>query len=361
MNKSRTVSKWVIGGICVSGALAASAWTDGEGGDHGGSNWVISSGSMISSNHYNLGTVNIASGATVRVKAWDGTRYGGLEINAMEIRIDGILDASGSGYSGGNGGNGGFGSTQIGGTGGVGSPKAAAGQGSYGGVAGAQGQGGYDSGNPALTRPGWTGGAGGAGGYLTNGLQGDLTTNEFVTMGSGGGGGGGGGAGWNYLGTTSGGGGGGGGNPGGGWIKLYATHSIEVRGGVFARGLANARQNGGTAQTQMNPAQGGNLGSADVAGQSQGGEGGASIPGQCYPGGWGGAGGAGAGGGILMQAQTVDVAGGSIDNRGGGNSVTNGGTLKIFYVQFLGGVSTNTGRAYLRQLMPPEPGTVFEF
>ena len=100
---------------------------------------------------------------------------------------------------------------------------------------------------------------------------------------------------------------------------------------------------------------------ASAAGSSSGGAGGASVVGQCYPGGRGGDGGAGAGGGILVKADLVDTAGGTLDNLGGGSSVTNGGTLKIFYVERVGGSYPATGRAYLKQLMPPEPGTVFEF
>lgn len=337
------------------------AWTDLGGGDHGGSNWTIAAGSTIASNHYNLGTVMISSGATVYVKAWDGTKYGGVAIDAAAIQISGILDASGAGYSGGNGGSGGAGSTTLNASGGAGN-NGVAGGGPYGGSAGGLGIGGYDSsGNPALTRQGAGGRAGNAGGYALTEAQGDTTTNEAVMMGSGGGGGGGGGAGWNYLGTTSGGGGGGGGNPGGGWVSLVASNTIVVRGSVMAKGRSGVTGTGGTGQTQLNPGAGGGGGSASGTGTSAGGNGGASIPSQCYPGGHGGSGGAGAGGGILLKADTVDTLGATLDNCGGGNSTTNGGTLKIFYITLQGGSYTNTGRAYLKQLMLPEPGTVFEF
>ncbi len=352
--------KWIVSLMMIVACGQCYAWTDLGGGDHGGSNWVIAGGSSIASNHYRIGMMTISSGVTVSVKSWDGSKYGGVSISATDMRIDGVLDASGAGYAGGNGGNGGFGSASIGASGGsgvAGSP----GSGPFGGSGGVSGSGGYDSGNPGVTRPGWPGGYGGMGGYATNGMQGDTTTNDAVFMGGGGGGGAGGGAGWNLQGTTSGGGGGGGGNPGGGWIKLYATNTIIVRGTLQAKGLAGARQNGGTGQTQMPAAQGGNLGSATSAGQSLGGMGGASIPAQCYPAGLGGNGGAGAGGGILLQASTVDTLGGNLDNRGGGNSLVNGGTLKIIYITLQGGSYTNTGRTYLQQLLPPEPGTVFEF
>lgn len=353
----------VLSGVLTFGCVSVvEAWTDLGGGDHGGSNWTVAGGSVIASNHYNIGVMNIASGVTVTVKGWDGVAYGFVSVTANDIRVDGILDATGSGYGGGNGGNGGSGSTQVGASGGVGVPAAISGQGSCGGSGGAQGAGGYDSVNPALTRPGWSGAMGGSGGYMTNGMQGDVTTNELVVMGSGGGGGGGGGAGWNFLGTTSGGGGGGGGNPGGGAISLLASNTLLLRGSLLARGVTGAHGNGTAGQTQMNPGQGGSMGQAGVAGQSLGGAGGASIPGQCYPGGSGGAGGCGAGGGICLKALSVDVAGAVIDNRGGGGVVTNGGSLKIFYTSgFSGSATSLTGRVYLKQLLPPETGTVFEF
>lgn len=65
--------------------------------------------------------------------------------------------------------------------------------------------------------------------------------------------------------------------------------------------------------------------------------------------------------GILLKAETVYMLGANLDNCGGGSSTNNGGSLKIFYVTLQGGSYTNTGRAYLKQLMLPEPGTVFEF
>jgi hypothetical protein len=353
--------KWTVWMAAVTVCGQSLAWTDLDGGDHGGSNWTILAGSNIASNHYNLGTVMISSGSTVTVKAWDGSKYGGVSIDAVAIQINGILDASGAGYPGGNGGSGGTGSATLHGSGGPGN-NGLVGGGSYGGAAGGLGLGGYDSAiNPALTRQGALGGAGGAGGYALAGGQGDATTNEAVLMGGGGGGGGGGGAGWNLYGTTSGGGGGGGGNPGGGWVSLVASNTVIVRGSVIAKGRNGVTGNGGTGQTQMTPGGGGGGGLGAGTGSSAGGNGGASVVEQCYPGGHGGAGGAGAGGGILLKADTVDTLGATFDNRGGGNSTTNGGTLKIFYVTLQGGSYTNTGRVYLKELMLPETGTVFEF
>lgn len=349
-----------VGLVVLLAGMQGLAWTDLDGGDHGGSNWVIAGGAFIASNHYNLGTVSIASGDTVRVKAWDGVKYGGVEISARSISIQGVLDASGAGFVGGHGGGGGNGSTTVGasGGGGVGGVN---GGGNYGGGGGAGGLGGYDSANPNVTRQGWPGGVGAAGGYAASGGQGDVSTDESVAMGSGGGGGGGGGAGWNLSGTTSGGGGGGAGNPGGGWIRLMASETVSIRGSLLAKGYSAARGNGGAGQAQSTPGAGGAGGNASANGGSSGGAGVASVLGVCYSSARAGDGGAGAGGGLLIRSPVVELTDAMIDNRGGGNSVTNGGSLKVFYNDFQGGSLTNSGRTYLKQIQPPEPGTIFEF
>jgi hypothetical protein len=64
---------------------------------------------------------------------------------------------------------------------------------------------------------------------------------------------------------------------------------------------------------------------------------------------------------VLIKAPSVDLTGATIANLGGGNFPANGGSLKVFYNDYQGGTFTNTGRTYLKQMMPPEPGTVFEF
>jgi len=64
---------------------------------------------------------------------------------------------------------------------------------------------------------------------------------------------------------------------------------------------------------------------------------------------------------VLLKAPAVDIIGATLDNRGGGNSLGNGGSLKVFYNDYQGGSLTNTGRVYLKQMLPLEPGTVFEF
>ncbi len=338
------------------------AWTDLTGGDHGGSSWVITNGTYIASNHFNIGTVMIATGTTVYVKPYDGSKYGWVEISASNITILGTLDASGAGYLGGNGGSGGSGSSGMSGGGPEnGRPGAigVVGSGGYGGSSGSVGYGGYIT---SGFQVGGNGGVGGLGGYAISGGQGDSTTNELLSMGSGGGGGGGGGAGWKgyYDSPTSGGGGGGAGNRGGGYIKLLSENYIIVRGAIFAKGCANLAGNGSAGQTAGFPGSGGSGGVASVVGQSNGGSGGASVVNQSWGAGYGGHGGSGAGGGVLLNGMYIDLASGIIDTLGGGGNTTNGGTLKIFYNDHHSG-TYSTGRTYLKQLAPPEPGTVFEF
>lgn len=331
------------------------AWTELGGGDHGGSNWVIASGTYIASNHFNIGEVTIATGATVYVQKYLNCQYGFVQIQASSIAITGILEASGAGYPGGNGGSGGVGASTDLGNGGNGS-AGIVGTGPYGGVNGYAGTGGNNA-----WKDGTGGGRGGMGGYATNAaLQGDTSTNEAVNMGSGGGGGGGGGAGYRGYTCSSGGGGGGAGNRGGGWIALHATNSIVVRGSVLAKGKAAEAGNGANG-TNGNPGQGGAGGSATAVGQSYPGNGGPLVNEACWSGRNGDFGGAGAGGGILLKASFVDLRDALIDNRGGGNVVTNGGTIKVFYIDYQEGSLTNTGRTYLKQMMAPESGTVFEF
>ena len=342
---------WSIGVAMVVTGLNGFAWTDLGGGDHGGSNWVIAGGATIASNHYNIGTVTIATGTTVSIKSYSGGQYGWSQITASNITISGTLDATGAGYVGGYGGSGGNGSS-VNSSMGASGTAGAGGTGPFAGVAGALGAAGVANGN------GGTGGIGGSGGYATNGLQGDMTTNEVLNIGSGGGGGGGGGSGYRYVVSSSGGGGGGAGNAGGGYIMLISSNTITIRGMILACGKAAG--NGQQGQTGA-PGLGAGGGSPWVAGQSQGGSRGEGIANECYPAGHGGNGGSGAGGGILIKAPTVDVRGASIDNRGGGNNVANGGTLKIFYIDYQGGSLTNSGRTYMKQMLMPEAGTVFEF
>ncbi len=353
----------VIG--CIAALWCGSsvaAWSNLGGGDHDGANWAITNGTYIASNHYNIGTVTISSGVTAYVKQYASGQYGWIQISASNITILGTLDASGAGYRGGNGGNGGTGSSYDSSSGTSGS-IGVGGEGPYAGAGGGAGLAGYDAGLGAneIKRCGFSGGIGLAGGYAVTNGQGDVSTNEVVWMGSGGGGAGGGGSGWRWLSSSDGGGGGGAGNPGGGSISLMASNVVIVHGAIVAKGWTQRCGNGGTGLNGSPSGAGGTGGNRDAAGQSMGGVG-ANVPNTyCYAGGPGNVGGAGAGGGVLLKGDLIDLQGGNIDNRGGGDLISNGGTLKMFYVDVIGGIFTNVGRVYLKQYHPPECGTVFEF
>lgn len=345
---------WMAGMVvmgCVRGALA---WTNLEGGDHGGSNWVIAGGTYIASNHYNIGTVTIETGSVVYVQPWNNGKYGMVEISATNITIRGTLDASGAGYRGGNGGGGANGGAVYSLLPGYSGSTGANGGGPFGGNGGVGGAGG-----PVDNGYGQAGGSGGIGGYSVARGQGDASTNEAINMGSGGGGGGGGGSGSTYRESSSGAGGGGAGNYGGGAISLKALEALTVRGVVAACGRSGVSGNGGNG-TNGRPGLGGSGGGSLTGGQSKGGLGHPGVYNECMPSGNGGDGGAGAGGGILLEAKHVDALGATVSNLGGGNNPTNGGTLKIFFVDHQAG-TYSSGRLYLNQTASPENGTVFEF
>lgn len=348
--------------------------------DHGGKDWIITSNTVISGTHTNIGTFKINPGVTAKVRPYDGKNYGYVEIHAKEILINGVLDASGAGYGGGGGGGGGCGHTGPYGAG-CGNSAYGTSHPGYGGGGTAGGQNGQ-SGDP---KSGWggkggkgggpyggspgnaprangvclsNGGRGGDGGYYGTGANNDKTTGEQVIMGSGGGGGGGGCAWYESMYNCIGGAGGGAaGSRGGGYVKLYAD-KITVSGSIKTRGLANSAGDGssGKAETPRGDCKwdlGGTGGDGGKASYSGSGKGGSGATGVCAsPGGHdscidrdcnearhcsgrkpgdGGSGGAGAGGGVLLKAYDVKVTG-TIDTRGG-TSKSNGGTLKILYAK----------------------------
>jgi hypothetical protein len=326
-----------------------------------------------------LGTVTVTPYNGVdETESCTAGRSGCLWVRAARVVLpEGTrLDARGAGWGGGGGGGGGYGMGGLGcGTaaaGGRGAVGGAAGQtapltsgcegGGYGGrggngggpAAGAGGGGGRGaphldgSGNEnrcADAVPATAGGAGGHGGYAAAGVNGDLSTDGLVTMGSGGGGGGGGGGDQHYCANHnfSGGCGGGGGaaGRGGGSVTLEATHSLEVLGTVDTRGTQDGG-NGGTGREYSQVCRydfrtGGTGGNAAVRGNSNGGGGTYSArsgSGECslgqdqlnaQP---GGRGGAGAGGGVALLAPWVVLVG-QVDARGGHSQ--NGGTVKVFH------------------------------
>ncbi|MFH0776478.1 MAG: hypothetical protein V1936_02595 [Patescibacteria group bacterium] len=351
-------------------AETALAWTELGGGDHGGQDWSPANGAAVSGDHYNIGNFSVGAGVTIRVNPFDGSKYGGLTIQAKSISVLGVIDAKGSGYSGGNGGSGApgvyEGYPQTHGVGGV------KGAGPYSGAGGA---GGLSGPNNSIRTNGYPGSSGYLGGYLANGLNGDSTTDENIVMGSGGGGGGGGGAGGSDCDckgciTGSSGGGGGAGNPGGGYVKLIAAKTLNISGSILATGKISSSGNGGVGSgggCGGIVGTGGSGGLSSAAGTSVYGSGGSSgvwcnrgnvgggtcndAYGSTSYGAAGGSGAAGAGGGVLLKAGGAISVSGTIDNRGGGNVTTNAGTLKIFYCKDpnYSGVKNYLGRYFAQK------------
>lgn len=368
------------------------AWSNTGGGDHGGADWTISVATEVAGNHTNIGTFTVNSGITATLKAYNGASYGTFEVHANTINVIGTLTASGKGFGGGGAGGGGGGCglwqyhTCYGGAGGPGVAGGSAGvagtrgpncdhcNGAVGGAGGAGGGshggsgGGAGSGGVYNGGSGANGGVGNKGGYATSEGQGDGSVDESLLKGSGGGGAG--GAGGGSCGqcggdSAAGGGGGGGGaaNRGGGWIKLYATISIAVSGNIYAKGFDNSAGDGVAGAHGHYAADGGAGGNAGSGGSSNGGAGGPRDSYGCAYGGYGGVGGEGgygAGGGILIKCSNnfegaIDIDG-TIDNRGGGNSTANGGTIKIFHPE--GSDLTFThyeGRHYTSQFANTKP------
>lgn len=314
--------------------------------DHGGADWIITTGTTIGGTHTNIGQFTINPGVTVVI---DSTCHY-LEIIADSIVIQGNINGDAVGEDGGSGGSGGAYANGSGvpGTGGY---AGLAGSGTGGGNAGlSAGNGGtltqicgglFCSGN----RDGLNGGGGGAGGGSGGSYGGasgigaygaygsgftDATGGTYgaggagkpshgtvygtdITWGSGGGGAGGGGGSWG-SGTV-----GGRGGHGGGMVSLKATYKLTVSGEINCNG-----QNGGD---------GGNGGGeSDDGGNDCSSSGYSECSVLCTQsvfdaaGGAGGGAGGGSGGGILLLSNgqmsitgTLNVRGGN----GGGAGVPN--------------------------------------
>jgi hypothetical protein len=336
------------------------------GGDHCKADWILSDGAVVAGNHVNISSFVVQPGALVRVRPLEGESYGTFGVEARAIRIEGTLDASGSGHRGGNGGAGASsGSPHYCGSHGA---EGAAGNGGFGGGAGTAGpgHGGDDSmASGCRSANGQGGGPGGPGGYLAPAMNGDMSADDSLSMGSGGGGGGGGGSGSRYgsndnypAGT---GGGGGGGGRGGGVIRLTATEDVTVNGAVLASGGLGGDGGGGERPSpcagRFSDPAGGGGGSGEALGSGRGGPGACQdemceggLTGTC--GGNGGAGGPGAGGGVLLRGRRVMVTG-RVDTRGGNGRPDNGGTLKVLHQCGHSPGSYETGRTF--ELMEPGP------
>mgnify|MGYP006278224287 CR=1 FL=1 len=319
--------------------------------DHAGGDLILSHDDVIWGVHTNIGAFSIpgtteASTDTVRVAAYDGITTSGrgmVEIHAKVIDIEGILDATGSGYTGGaGGGGGGPGYIVIGSYPGAPGGVAVYGAGLFDGEDGDYGMG-YmpqpGNGGDGGQADGPYGGAGAEGavyggywdaepedgGYLAPESNGDNTTDDSTCMGSGGGGAGG------YFGAVDGetkGAGGDAGGSGGGVIRLIPEEQITLHS--TCKILAD-----------------GSLGGPGEPSGADGGQGGDVFPFADETTGHNG--GAGAGGGILLDVRLTSASevliesGATISSAGGREALggamiknrslssENGGTIKILY------------------------------
>ena len=328
------------------------AWSNTGGGDHNNQDWIPDGSSEIAGIHTNINNFKINPGVTVTVKIYDGTSYGSLEIRAQNIDVLGIIKSTGAGYTGGGGGGGGGGAGQegqsLGGLGGTGTKNGQPGTGRYrcsvggeGGIGGTgggtyPGSGGSKGTMTSCDSNGINGGNGGNGGYRGAGVNGETTASlatENIYIGSAGGGGGG-GSGASHderdQGGAGGAGGGASGGRGGGSIKLISSGKLTITGQLLTDGtLGNNGFNGMDGYGAGNEVGGtGGNGANEGIGSGNGGLG--SSVSQGYKAGNGGNSGKGAGGGILLKSPLITISG-KIDARGGQSSVTNGGTVKIFY------------------------------
>ena len=298
--------------------------------NHGGADLTLSDGDFIWGVHTGIKRLTILENAVVKIMPYNGiadSARGMVALHAESVELWGTLTAEGSGYTGGGGGGGGgasvtwsyehhwyssslgpyegghadYGDETSGFDGSSGSMNHYGGDITPGGFPG-HGDGVYGGWQPLSGMR--------DGGYMAAGANGDMSDDDFTTMGCGGGGGQG-GDGWimfNPLMPILGEGlGGGGGGRGGGCIRIYATNSFIMG----SEGMVDASDvMGGNADWCF----GGNVSPPQ---EGLGGD----------------IGGAGAGGGVLLQlesASSVNIQNGAtIRTLGGGSMTENGGSAKI--------------------------------
>lgn len=361
-------SSWVVGFVIATPLLAillcarAGMSADYPPADHGGADLVLADGDRVWGLHENIGTLSIPTSATVHVLPFDGTTTdstGWFEARCARVDIAGTLDASGAGFTGGGGGGGGGGYLSPGGDwhfpptsfraglGGTPAYPSTACGGQPGIAAGwhlvyfpikSWAQDTVSAGGAGAPGDGPAAGAGGGqpGEYALGGT--DTSVDTAVWFGSGGGGGSGSAGGFASPGP-----GGGGGGCGGGAIRLTATSSFALRTGaaLLTQGWLGGNGSAGTADSIMGPISG-DGGNALLP---QGGLGGNASAGN---------GGAGAGGGILLDlhtAGTIRFEPGSLISTADGTSTTaRAGTLKLVHPDStapdLSGVTITAGRLF---------------
>ena len=248
-------------------------WTNTDGGDHEGQDWIIDADTTIAGEHYNINNFIIESGVTVSQSQMDlddsitGDESKAIIIRSNIIDIRGTVSGNGAGYWGGGDYTEGIYSNGFGPGGGYG----------YFGETDDGGGGGY-------------GGSGGDGTAAGGGTYGSAST-AYIRFGSGGG-----------IGDAIKGG------DGGGCILLYAQ-KITIDGNIYVngdKGQGNYENGGG----------GGSGGGIFAFGKdvfiygtltANGGDGGGD----------GGQGGGGGGGRIKIFADTLDTTGSTITANGG--------------------------------------------
>ncbi|HQL63903.1 MAG TPA: hypothetical protein PLQ35_16625 [bacterium] len=396
MMEQRWISFFTIVIFCatVPGFLYASNFAPH---DWEGSDLTLQNGDVIWGLHKNVGTLKIPKEAVVGVLEYATTVPGSgyLDIQARAIILDGKIDAKGKGFPGGGGGGGGGGAVvaredyvrgqggiggrgktdvqigmdggqgkhgedEPGGTGGSGGQ----GLGNFGGIGGAGGLGKGD-------KAGGDGAKGNDGGYDSPGANTDTSTDTSIRMGCGGGGGGGGAGGgtekfdwydWEtpqWMGAGGGGGGGASGGTGGGYVRLIVSSLLLFRGEIDTSGtLGLTGANGTNGSVSGNNSYGGNGGNgANVGpeGEGKGGTGGESAE-DARRGGTGGDSGAGSGGGVVLACddRTGMILLGTIHATGGGDLLTNGGTVKILYPtgEIVNTAEINAGRVFEGSIWP---------
>ena len=308
--------------------------------DHGGSDVVSADGDIIWGLHTGIGTFRITSGSALSVRPYDGqdNATGMLEVYAQRIEIDGVLDATGAGFTGGGGGGGGggciqpcFGIVVMGGY-----PGGGPGLAQYSCAADTASSGGsayvYNAGISTWgCSPGSGGSAGGGdgpfggipgvydtvhrGGYAAPETNGDTSMDRSTLMGSGCGGVAGTGA---FCSATGvGGPGGSGGGCGGGTIRLFPSQGFRMS--AWCAILAN----GSLGEMGKPSGMSGDLGGDSLRATSS------ADPSLSAPGT------GGAGGGVLLDLASVNnlvvETGATIFSLGGGDEPANGGTVKIFW------------------------------
>lgn len=105
MRRTSHLTRFLIYGLCIIYIFylkvpVTLAWTDLGGGDHGGSDWTISSNTSVAGVHTNIGTFTVNTGITATVQAYSSPNYGTFEVQATTVSVVGTITAASKGYPG---------------------------------------------------------------------------------------------------------------------------------------------------------------------------------------------------------------------------------------------------------------------